>query len=295
MSLTTVEWLIDASELMIDYQHILGVGQYTTIYKGRWRCLDVAIKQFTPAIECPPCGQGRHHLEQEIQVLTKMHHPYVVQLLGVCLEPFCFILEYMKKGDVRTFLLESTWQPRWMTFLRKRDWSIQLCTALLYLHERKPEQVIHRDVKPSNLLLHADGRVKLSDFGIARLVDYGIGGIGSTKEDVSFPVSPTMTTRIGTPYFMAPELLTTTSSIPYNHKVDVWSLGSTLFEIWEQRLLASVVSTDDFYTGNWRIPFHHTPTILRPILQMCWSLDPQYRPDVRTVLDILGQCRGCWW
>ena len=294
------EWLVDPKEVVIDYHRVLGVGQYAVIYAGRWRFLEVAIKHFNQ-VENPI--RQRRRLCKEIDVLTKMHHPYVVQILGVCMDPLLFVLEYMKRGNVRDFLVLSSWKPFERAFRRKREWSIRLCTALVYLHERKPERVIHRDIKPSNLLLDAHGHVKLSDFGISRLMESTTpmsssieegGGSKESSSSLSSMETVSMTMRIGTPYFMAPELrqhVDDPHQYPmYDHKVDVWSLGSTLFEIWEGRLLASVVSVEDFYARRWTIPFASTPIILRPIVETCWSLHPQDRPEVRAVLDILTQC-----
>ncbi len=91
--------------------------------------------------------------------------------------------------------------------------AVQLVGALEYLHTQPGGAVIHRDMKPQNILLGADGCVKLCDFGFARAM--------SSRTKV-------LTSIKGTPLYMAPELV---KEQPYNHTVDLWSLGIILYEL----------------------------------------------------------------
>ena len=97
----------------------------------------------------------------------------------------------------------------------------QLVHALYYLHSHR---IIHRDMKPQNILISANGIVKLCDFGFARSM--------STNTIV-------LTSIKGTPLYMAPELV---QELPYNHTVDLWSLGVIIYELF--------VGTPPFYTNS---------------------------------------------
>jgi len=294
------EWFIDPREITIDYTQILGRGQYATVYKGKWRCLDVAVKKFNP--QCKP--HDRIHLKKEIDILTKMHHPHIVQILGVSWDPFMLVLEWMPRGNLRQVMEKIKFAifPWCLHTQKKKTWSIQLCIALLYLHERKPQYVIHRDVKPTNILMDNQGNLKISDFGLSKLMDISLLKCHrSVENDLSLlgehkVPETTMTKNIGTLYFTAPEILDPTTST-YNTQVDIWGLGCTLYEIWEETPLYNRCTVTELYSPTWVVPFVRTPSTLRPLICGCLELHPKNRPEARAILDVLNQVptrRGCW-
>jgi len=97
----------------------------------------------------------------------------------------------------------------------------QMISALHYLHSNK---IIHRDMKPQNILIGPDRQLKLCDFGFARAL---------TQQSL------TLTSVKGTPLYMAPELV---QEQPYDHTVDLWSLGVILYELFR--------GEPPFYTNN---------------------------------------------
>jgi serine/threonine protein kinase len=141
---------------------------------------------------------------KEAELLRKLEHPNIVRLY-----------EYNKEGDLAFIVMD--WiegsNVRQTLNERKKPFSLEevsvvlqpVCSALNYAHQNK---VYHCDIKPANILLHIDGRVLLTDFGVARLASDRIRG--------------------GTPPYMAPELF---SRGAVNAKTDIYSLGITLYEI----------------------------------------------------------------
>jgi len=126
-------------------------------------------------------------------------HELIFVFNNVLGSKFCVVTEY-GQGDLFSLLEMDNKIPE------KEVQSIarQLVDALFYLHQHR---VIHRDMKPQNILISADGRVKLCDFGFAR----------------SMSAKTLMVTSIkGTPLYMAPEIV---RERPYNHAADLWSLG----------------------------------------------------------------------
>jgi serine/threonine protein kinase len=108
--------------------------------------------------------------------------------------------------------------------------AFQMLWGLSYLHY---ERILHRDIKPGNVLLHSNGRVKLCDFGIASLSDQSLN-----------------TTIVGTSRYMAPERL---RALPYGRSSDIWSLGLVLLECitgecpWKEsnNIISLVVTVED--------------------------------------------------
>lgn len=293
------EWFIDHREVVIFHDEVLGRGQISTVYKGKWRFIDVAVKKFNPG--CRP--QDRAYMNKELDILVKMHHPHIVQVLGVCWNPFMVILEYMPGGNLRESMVLSQHLPSCLTYFKKKKWSIQLCIALLYLHERKPEYVIHRDIKPTNILMDRYGNLKLSDFGISKLMEVSVlSSFPSIESDMAATAtaaasaehpSISMTNQVGTLYYMAPEVMNP-SSKKYDTRADLWGLGCTLYEVWENVYLRNTCSAEDMYSGSWKPRFLYTPWTLRPIILACLEQNPDHRPEARVVLDILYQLPTMW-
>jgi len=145
--------------------------------------------------------------------LRKLNHPNIVRLFGFGQQDdlLYFAMEYVDGSSLEEELLRG----------RRFDWrevaciGIEVCRALRHAHDRG---VIHRDIKPANLLLARDGRVKLSDFGIARL--FGITGVTAAGN------------VLGTIEYMAPEQV---DSRPATPRTDLYSLGGVFFALLARR------------------------------------------------------------
>ncbi|MED6137565.1 hypothetical protein PIB30_066147 [Stylosanthes scabra] len=142
----------------------IGEGGYGPVFKGVIDNTDVAIKAVRPDI-----SYGERQFNQEVQVLSTIRHPHMVLLVGACPEFGCLVYEYMDYGSLEDRLFRKGNTPPIPWRIRFRIAS-EIATALLYLHQLKPEPLVHRDLKPANILLDRNFFSKIGDVGLARLV-----------------------------------------------------------------------------------------------------------------------------
>lgn len=147
---------------------------------------------------------------QEADILRQLNHPNIVSYKDSFVEAgaLCIIMEYADGGDLYEYIKKRAGML--LPEAQILDWFVQICLALKHVHDRK---ILHRDLKTQNIFLCKDNKIKLGDFGIARVLK-------STMECAR--------TSIGTPYYLSPELC---MDKPYNNKSDIWSLGCVLYEM----------------------------------------------------------------
>lgn len=277
---------------------ILGKSPNFTIYLAEWRGLLVAVKRLD--IQQDENGMDSH-LKHEIGILVKMHHPNIIQILGITIDPFQIILEYFPHRDLT--YVQKTRTLKLSSFSTKMRWTVDLLLALIYLHERKPQSVIHRDLKPSNLLIAPDGTLKITDFGLSKLWSglyyrMNLSDHSLHEIDKSLKEDDTYTYDIGTYWYMSPELR---NRIPYDYKMDIWSLGLILYEIWEERrifqILESPIHLITYNEDRLRLLrfSYKTPSIIKLVIEKCLSLEPDSRPEVRNILAQVCQVKRPWW
>ncbi|PKU63938.1 U-box domain-containing protein 35 [Dendrobium catenatum] len=176
-----------------------------------------AMDTFSPTVR-PDAAQGRTQFQQEVEVLSCIRHPNMVLLLGACPEYGCLVYEYMANGslDDRLFRRNNTppipWQHRFRI-------AAEIATGLLFLHQTKPEPLVHRDLKPGNILLDRNFVSKISDVGLARLVPPSVANTVTQYR---------MTSTAGTFCYIDPEYQQTGM---LGVKSDIYSLGIMLLQI----------------------------------------------------------------
>jgi uncharacterized protein YndB with AHSA1/START domain/predicted Ser/Thr protein kinase len=190
---------------------LLGHGGMGVVYKGRQPLLDrfVAIKVLRPDHQSE--GEFQDRFLREARMLARLRHPYIVTVFdfGKSDELFYLVMEFVEGASLRQLLADRSISERDAV-----DFVPQIAEALQHAHEAG---VVHRDVKPENVLVDALGRVRLVDFGLATL--FGPSAARGPYDD-----------RVaGTLGYMAPEQFTTPEAV--DHRADIYSTGVVLYEM----------------------------------------------------------------
>ena len=145
----------------------LGEGGTGEVYKGFLSDLgrEVAVKRIFSDVE-----DSEEIFTNEVKIISRLIHRNLVQLMGWCHEQgkLLLVFEYMVNGSLDTHLFGSR---RTLTWGVRYNIALGMARALRYLHEDAVQCVLHRDIKSGNVLLDTDFNIKVSDFGMAKLVD----------------------------------------------------------------------------------------------------------------------------
>jgi serine/threonine protein kinase len=190
----------------------LGRGGMGVVYKARQKTLNrlVALKLLAP--ERSEDAKFAARFEKEAQALAALNHPHIVTIhdFGQAGGYFYLLMEYVDGVNLRQAMQAGRFTPEQALAIVP-----PVCEALQYAHEHG---IVHRDIKPENLLLDKTGRVKIADFGIAKM-------IGTMSENGGESLSQ----PFGTPAYAAPEQRSDTSHV--DHRADIYSLGVILYEL----------------------------------------------------------------
>jgi serine/threonine protein kinase len=197
----------------------IGAGAMGEVFRARDERLgrDVALKLIRPASSDNPDHLRRFELEA--RAAAALNHPNIVAIYDVGFNdgtPY-IVCELLEGNTLRKRLADGA-----LPVPVALDYALQIVQGLIAAHDRR---IVHRDLKPENLFVTADGRVKILDFGVAKLQ--------SSPEDSARPVEElTTVTRsgavIGTVAYMSPEQL---RSKPVDHRSDIFSVGAILYEM----------------------------------------------------------------
>lgn len=232
--LSFTEWEIPTYDLT--YKELIGQGKFGKVYHSLWRGTPVAAKTDNKIT-----NEDKQIIINELDTLIKIHHPNIVQIFGFVEEPFALVMEYLPNKD----LLHYIKYEKKINLQQKVNICIDVLRGLEYLHCRKPKSLIHRDIKPQNILLTPSGRAKIADFGLSKFIDEKIKKTISkdSLEDIlcSSPLVTSyletrmnddseMTSHVGSLRYMSPEMK---KNQKYNHKTDIWSAGIVFIELFE--------------------------------------------------------------
>jgi tRNA A-37 threonylcarbamoyl transferase component Bud32 len=197
----------------LEILELLGQGGMGAVYKARQRKLDrlVAVKILPPDWGKEPAFAER--FAREAKTLARLAHPHIVAVhdFGESDGLFYLVMEYVDGANLRHILQEGRLEPDEALAIIP-----QICDALQYAHE---EGVVHRDIKPENILLDSKGRVKIADFGLAKLLN---------RQRAVFTLTGSQQV-MGTLDYMAPEQRTRPQEV--DHRADIYSLGVVFYEM----------------------------------------------------------------
>lgn len=252
--------------------HILGEGSYGIVYRGMLENMDVAIKQ----LKNPDTKLAMEEIEREIEVQKRCDHPNLVKLLGYSDEDRSLVYEYLSNGSLEDRLLCMGGSPPLLWPDRCRI-AMEVAAALQHLHTRTPA-IVHRDVKPANVLLDDNFVAKLGDVGLARLMDdMQNGNTHIVRKSVI----------VGTEHYVDPEYLCARRGY-LGPKSDVYSFGIVLLQLLvggipNLRKIDMAVEQDklqgllDPKAGLWPIAL---ATDLANLGLWCSEMDRKDRPDL---------------
>uniref|UniRef100_A0A8C0JB37 Serine/threonine-protein kinase 36 n=1 Tax=Chelonoidis abingdonii TaxID=106734 RepID=A0A8C0JB37_CHEAB len=227
---------------------MIGEGSFGRVYKGRRKySAQVVALKFIPKV-----GRSEKelkNLQREIEIMRGLHHPNIVQMLDSFeTDKEVVVVTDYAEGELFQILEDDGNLPEEQV----QDIASQLVSALYYLHSHR---ILHRDMKPQNILLGKGGIIKLCDFGFARAMSINTMVLTSIK---------------GTPLYMAPELV---QERPYDHTADLWAVGCILYEL--------VVGTPPFYTNS---IFQLVSLIVRDPIKWPKAMSPLFKSFLQGLL-----------
>jgi predicted Ser/Thr protein kinase len=249
---------------------LLGRGGMGVVYKARQRQLDrlVALK-ILPA----ESGADPHFAERfarEARALARLNHPHIVAVydFGQTDGLFYFIMEFVDGANLRELMRARQITPKEALAIVPR-----ICEALQFAHD---EGIMHRDIKPENILIDKKGRVKIADFGLAKLLGRDAADLSLTQAGMS----------VGTPRYMAPEQMEHPDAV--DHRADIYSLGVVFYEM----------LTGELPVGRFEAPSHKAEIDVRVdeivLRSLEHDVDRRYqhvsevKSDVEDVSGVIG-------
>ncbi|MBW3541895.1 MAG: protein kinase [Planctomycetes bacterium] len=191
-----------------ELQEKLGEGGMGVVYRARYvpKNRHVAVKMLSPDITN---GVFVERFERELEILKSLRHPNIVHCFGgVCEDERRFYAMELVDGGTLEDLLVRRGRLGWEQAV---EYALEMCAALEFAHERG---IVHRDIKPANFLVAGDGRLKLSDFGLAAVMQgRRLTAVGKT---------------MGTYCYMAPEQIRGKNITP---QTDLYALGCVVYEM----------------------------------------------------------------
>jgi eukaryotic-like serine/threonine-protein kinase len=250
---------------------VIDEGGWGIVYKGVHQSLNlpVAIKMLKHAMAMD--ADFTNKFENEAHVVARLNHPNIVRVYDIeyLYRTIFIVMEYLSGQPLKDLLYDMTRLP----FPRAIYFLIQVAEGLDYAHQ---EGIIHQDIKPDNVFVRANGRVRILDFGLA----CAAGG----RDDLDLA---------GTPHYMAPEQI---DGDPVDERTDIYSLGITAFEMFTGKKPFPGPDVADIFSAHRKLPVPDPrsvnpdlPAELCDFIQKATQKDPAQR--YQCMREVLAQLR----
>lgn len=256
---------INASRFVINFKDIslgqqIGLGSFGVCFAGMWKGVNVCVKRI---VNQNMTEDAKLRFREEASLLAKFdEHENIVTFVGACYQKpnICLVTVLETPGDLGKILNSDAR----LDMQTKKKIIFGVCNGLAFLHSKN---ILHRDIKSSNVLVDENWNARISDFGFARL-----------KESCATQTS------CGSPCYTAPEVL---RGEKYDEKADIFSLGVLIWEVVTRKIPydgESPIRVAEKVRGGQRlgIPFD-CPKRVKRIIQKCWNEDPSERPSALEV------------
>ncbi|KAK6783969.1 hypothetical protein RDI58_017423 [Solanum bulbocastanum] len=283
-----LETILEATDNFSN-ENKLGQGGFGPVYKGNFPGeKEIAVKTLSSQ-----SGQGIDEFKNEVTLIAKLQHRNLVRLLGYCINATEQILlyEYMPNKSLDTFIFDGT-LCQLLDWKKRYDIILGIARGLSYLHHDSRLRIIHRDLKTSNILLDEEMNPKISDFGLARIVEGKVTEANTKKV-------------VGTYGYMSPEYALDGL---FSIKSDVFSFGVVVLEIISGRRNTGFYQSEEAlnllgYAWKLWTEKAETQLIEKSLLEscnrseaikcinvalLCVQEDPNHRPNMSDVIVMLG-------
>lgn len=271
---------LDSDELTL-YSPPVGEGSFGTIYRGDYRGADVAVKVLKYQNAITP--DMIRDFKSEIGIMEKLRHPCIINFIGAVHTPgkFAIVTEFCPFGNLNGAIKKPTF-----TYAHKLKALLDTAKGMNFLHR---SNIMHRDLKPDNILMVS---LEVRSSVICKISDFG-----TTRDVNRFSHEMSFTKGVGTPIFMAPELLAGRRN--YEKSADVYSFGMMMVNLitGKQPFEGDPNITSAFQFANYVIEGHRpslagirVPEDYMDLMKICWSADPAVRPsfdDIAKGIDVM--------
>ncbi|KAL0485476.1 serine/threonine-protein kinase/receptor [Acrasis kona] len=263
-------YYIDPNHLEFDQRR--GGGSYADVFKGTYKGAPVAIKLMKKSVG----EEIDEEFEKEINILKSLHHPNIVQLVGLAKTSnnMMIVTDFMEGGSLDQFIKSKSKVE--LSFTKKVKLLADVAMGMTRLHHLDPP-LVHRDLKPANILIDAGAT-------LAKVCDFGVSNFLQTEDDINF--------NTGTDGYQPPEVL---SGFNSDSSWDVYSFAIVMYEILHETSAYSHINKFQIHEQVKRgcRPAHQR---FVDLMCQCWSQDCQVRPKfeqiVRELQVISSQSRG---
>jgi len=283
----------------VDYKDVeklkmIGEGGFAKVYKSIWNNEVIALKELI--LEQPDEEYGFDdgmspldvftEFRREVYLMSCMVHQNIVQLKGLCISPFCMLLEFCDKGSLYDYIHDEKELLTWPIKLKIAE---DIARGMYYMHNYKPP-LIHRDLKSPNVLMKIE---YVEEYGyptiVAKVADFGLSRslllAGALKSKV-----------VDNPVWLAPEIM---EGKPYDEKVDVYSYGVIMWETVTREDFLGHISfmsaIEEAVLNGVRpdIPDECAQRFpeFKELIELCWHNSSDKRPSFKKCIKILEELK----